>query len=129
VIKLAKGSRMIRINEEIKKELSDIIRQDLKDPRINQTMVSVLNVDTTNDLKYCKIYISVMGNEEQKKGVIEGLKNASGFIRREIARRINLRNTPELIFKIDDSIEYGIRLSKIIDDIKSNTEEEDESNE
>ncbi|WP_416387160.1 30S ribosome-binding factor RbfA [Defluviitalea raffinosedens] len=126
---MAKGSRMIRINEEIKKELSDIIRQDLKDPRINQTMVSVLNVDTTNDLKYCKIYISVMGNEEQKKGVIEGLKNASGFIRREIARRINLRNTPELIFKIDDSIEYGIRLSKIIDDIKSNTEEEDESNE
>ncbi|KAE9637081.1 30S ribosome-binding factor RbfA [Defluviitalea raffinosedens] len=120
---------MIRINEEIKKELSDIIRQDLKDPRIIQTMVSVLNVDTTNDLKYCKIYISVMGNEEQKKGVIEGLKNASGFIRREIARRINLRNTPELIFKIDDSIEYGIRLSKIIDDIKSNTEEEDESNE
>ena len=126
---MAKGSRMIRINEEIKKELSDIIRQDLKDPRINQTMVSVLNVDTTNDLKYCKIYISVMGNEDQKKGVIEGLKNASGFIRREIARRINLRNTPELIFKIDDSIEYGIRLSKIIDDIKSNTEEEDESNE
>ncbi|WP_330576498.1 30S ribosome-binding factor RbfA [Defluviitalea raffinosedens] len=126
---MAKGSRMIRINEEIKKELSDIIRQDLKDPRIIQTMVSVLNVDTTNDLKYCKIYISVMGNEEQKKGVIEGLKNASGFIRREIARRINLRNTPELIFKIDDSIEYGIRLSKIIDDIKSNTEEEDESNE
>ena len=115
---------MIRINEEIKKELSDIIRQDLKDPRINQTMVSVLSVDTTNDLKYCKIYISVMGDEEQKKGAIEGLKSANGFIRREIARRINLRNTPELIFKLDDSIEYGIRLSKIIDDININTEDD-----
>jgi len=121
---LAKGSRMIRINEEIKKELSDIIRQDLKDPRINQTMVSVLNVDTTNDLKYCKIYISIMGDEEQKQGVIDGLKSASGFIRREIARRINLRNTPELIFKMDDSIEYGIRLSKLIHDVNSNTEDD-----
>ncbi|NLK97015.1 MAG: 30S ribosome-binding factor RbfA [Epulopiscium sp.] len=115
---------MIRINEEIKKELSDIIRQDLKDPRINQTMVSVLNVDTTNDLKYCKIYISIMGDEEQKQGVIDGLKSASGFIRREIARRINLRNTPELIFKMDDSIEYGIRLSKLIHDVNSNTEDD-----
>ncbi|WP_425278637.1 30S ribosome-binding factor RbfA [Defluviitalea saccharophila] len=121
---MAKGSRMIRINEEIKKELSDIIRQDLKDPRINQTMVSVLNVDTTNDLKYCKIYISIMGDEEQKQGVIDGLKSASGFIRREIARRINLRNTPELIFKMDDSIEYGIRLSKLIHDVNSNTEDD-----
>ncbi|WP_058485196.1 30S ribosome-binding factor RbfA [Defluviitalea phaphyphila] len=120
---MPKGSRMIRINEEIKRELSDIIRQDLKDPRINQVMVSVVSVNTTNDLKYSKIYISVLGNDEQKEAVLEGLKSAGGFIRREIARRINLRNTPELIFKIDDSIEYGIHLSKIIDNVKNSGDE------
>jgi ribosome-binding factor A len=123
VIELAKGSRMIRINEEIKKELSDIIRQDLKDPRINQNMVSVINVDTTNDLKYCKINISVMGNNKQKHEAIEGLKSAGGFIRREIAKRINLRNTPELLFKLDDSIEYGMHLSKLIDNVNNNTKD------
>ena len=115
---MSKGTRIIRINEEIKKELSEIIRHDLKDPRINNAFVSVINVDTTSDLKICKIYISVMADKEQKENVIEGLINASGYIRREIAKRINLRNTPELIFKLDDSIEYGIHLSKIIDVIK-----------
>ncbi|NLK20806.1 MAG: 30S ribosome-binding factor RbfA [Epulopiscium sp.] len=121
---MSKSSRMTRINEEIKKEISDIIRQDLKDPRINQLMVSVINVDTTNDLKHCKVYISVMGDKNQKEGVLEGLKSAGGFIRREIARRINLRNTPEFIFKLDDSIEYGIHLSKILDDINQDAKED-----
>ena len=73
---MSKGTRIIRINEEIKKELSEIIRHDLKDPRINNAFVSVINVDTTSDLKICKIYISVMADKEQKENVIEGLINA-----------------------------------------------------
>jgi ribosome-binding factor A len=121
VVEMSKGTRIIRINEEIKKELSEIIRNEIKDPRIKDTLVSVVNVDTSSDLKICKIYISVMGDKEQKENVIEGLKNASGFIRREIARRINLRNTPEFIFKLDDSIEYSIHLSRIMDEISHNS--------
>lgn len=121
VVKMSKETRMIRINEEIKREISEIIRHDLKDPRINNTMVSVVNVNTTNDLKYSKVYISVMGNEEQKEDVINGLKSARGYIRREIAKRINLRNTPELLFQLDDSIEYGMHLSDILNKINHNT--------
>lgn len=109
-------NRMIRINDEIKREVSEIIRSELKDPRVG-VITSVLKVDTSNDLKYCKIYISVLGDDEKKKEVMEGLKNASGFIRKQIAQRINLRNTPELKFLLDDSLEYSIKISKIIDDI------------
>lgn len=110
------NTRMIRINDEIKKELSEIIRSELKDPRIG-VMTSVLKVDTTNDLKYCKVYISVLGDEEQKKSVMEGLKNASGFIRKQIATRINLRCTPEFKFELDNSLEYSARIYKLIDEV------------
>lgn len=110
------NTRMIRINDEIKKELSEIIRSELKDPRI-ATMTSVLKVDTTNDLKYCKVYISVLGDEKQKEDVMIGLKNASGFIRKQVATRINLRSTPQFKFEIDDSLEYSIRISKLIDEV------------
>lgn len=115
------NNRMTRINDEILKELSQIIRCEIKDPRVG-VMTSVLRVDTTPDLKYCKVFVSVLGNEEEKDGVMKGLKNATGFIRRLLAQRVNLRNTPELIFKLDDSVEYSIRMSKLIDEIsKSNT--------
>ncbi len=115
------NNRMTRINDEILKELSQIIRGEIKDPRVG-VMTSVLRVDTTPDLKYCKVFVSVLGNEEEKDGVMKGLKNATGFIRRLLAQRVNLRNTPELIFKLDDSVEYSIRMSKLIDEIsKSNT--------
>jgi len=107
---------MIRINDEIKKEVSEIIRSELKDPRVG-VMTSVLRVDTTNDLKYCKIFVSVLGSEDEKKEVMEGLKNASGFIRKMIALRINLRNTPEIRFILDNSIEYSIKISKLIDEV------------
>ena len=110
------NTRMIRINDEIKKELSEIVRSELKDPRIG-VMTSVLKVETTNDLKYCKVYISVLGDDEQKKEVMEGLKNASGFIRKQVATRINLRNTPEFKFELDDSLEYSIRISELIDEV------------
>ncbi|MFR4987342.1 MAG: 30S ribosome-binding factor RbfA [Lachnospirales bacterium] len=110
------NTRMIRINDEIKRELSEIVRSELKDPRIG-VMTSVLKVETTNDLKYCKVYISVLGNDDQKKEVIEGLKNASGFIRKQVAMRINLRNTPQFKFELDNSLEYSIRISKLIDEV------------
>lgn len=109
-------TRLIRINEEIRKEMSAIIHEELKDPRI-AAMTSVTGADTTNDLKYCKISISILGDETQKAKVMEGLKNATGFIRKQLAQRINLRNTPELKFLQDDSLEYGMRMSKLIDEV------------
>lgn len=82
-------------------------------------MTSVLRVDTTQDLKYCKVYISVLGNDDEKNNVMKGLKSASGYIRHLLAERINLRVTPELIFKLDDSVEYSIKMSKLIEQISS----------
>ena len=112
------NNRMTRINDEILKELSQIIRGEIKDPRVG-VMTSVLRVDTTPDLKYCKVFVSVLGNEEEKDGVMKGLKNATGFIRRLLAQRVNLRNTPELIFKLDDSVEYAIKMDRLIKEIPS----------
>lgn len=112
------NNRMIRINDEIKKELSEIIRADLKDPRIG-VITSVLKVETTNDLKYCKVYISVLGDEEKKNEVMSVIKGASGFIRTLIARRINLRITPEFRFILDDSLDYSFKIDKILKDINS----------
>lgn len=114
------NNRMTRINDEILKEVAQILRGELKDPRVG-VMTSVLRVDTTPDLKYCKVYVSVLGNDEEKQGVMKGLKNATGFIRRLLAQRVNLRNTPELIFKLDDSVEYSIRMSKLIDEISKSS--------
>ncbi len=105
-------SRTDRISEELKKELSALIRE-LKDPRIN-SLVSVLNVSVTKDLKFAKAYISVFGDEASKKGVIDALKSASGFIRREIGHRVNLRATPEFTFVLDDSIEYGAHINEVL---------------
>jgi len=110
------NTRMIRINDEIKKELSQIIRSEVKDPRIG-SLTSVVRVETTSDLKFCKAFISVLGNDEEKESVMKGIKNAGGFIRRLLAERINLRNTPELIFKLDESVEYSVRINKLINEI------------
>lgn len=112
------NNRMIRINDEIKKELSEIIRAELKDPRV-AALTSVIKVDTSTDLKYCKVSISVMGDENDKKAAMEGVKNAGGFIRKLIAERVNLRNTPQFTFVLDDSVEYSIKISKIINEINS----------
>ena len=109
------SQRFMRINDEILKECANIFRTELKDPRIS-TMVSVTKVDTTSDLSYSKIYVSIMGDDEQKKEVLEGLKNAAGFIRGRIASSVNLRNTPELRFILDDSLEYSLKMSKLISD-------------
>ena len=115
------NNRMIRINDEIKREVSEIIRSELKDPRIG-LITSILKVETTNDLKYCKIYVSILGDDEKKGETIDGLKNASGFIRKQIAALVNLRNTPELKFILDNSLEYGFKISKIIDDINGSSD-------
>ena len=105
-----------RINGEVLKELSNIIRSEIKDPRINP-MTSVVSVAVAPDLKTCKAYISVLGDEQSQKDTITGLKSAEGYIRRELARTVNLRNTPEIKFILDQSIEYGINMSKLIDEV------------
>ena len=105
-----------RINGEVLKELSNIIRSEIKDPRINP-MTSVVSVEVAPDLKTCKAYISVLGDEQSQKDTITGLKSAEGYIRRELARTVNLRNTPEIKFILDPSIEYGINMSKLIDEV------------
>ncbi|OON91502.1 MAG: ribosome-binding factor A [Candidatus Epulonipiscium fishelsonii] len=110
------NQRMIRINEEIRKELADLIREEIKDPRVNDAMVSITTVETTNDLKHAKVFISVL-QDDKKDDALEGLQASSKFIRKEIARRINLRNTPEFTFKLDTSIEYGMKMSKVIEEV------------
>ena len=105
-----------RINGEVQRELSRIISREIKDPRINP-MTSVTDVIVTPDLKFCKAFISVLGDAESAKETFAGLQSAAGYIRRELARSINLRNTPELIFVMDNSIEYGIEMSKKIDEV------------
>lgn len=113
---MRKGSiKNTRINSEVQKELSLII-SELKDPRIDP-MATVTDVNVTPDLKYCTAYVSVLGDEEHGRETIEGLANAMGFIRRELAARVNLRNTPELKFVLDRSLEYGIHMSKLIDEV------------
>ena len=120
-----------RINGEVLKELSNIIRSEIKDPRINP-MTSVVAVEVAPDLKTCKAYISVLGDEKSQKDTITGLKSAEGYIRRQLARTVNLRNTPEIRFILDQSIEYGTNMSKLIDEVtehdnKMHVEVEDET--
>lgn len=105
-----------RVNSEVQRELSEIISRELKDPRIHP-MTTVVAVEVTPDLKLCKAYISVLGDEEAGKDTIKGLKNAVGFIRTQLARRINLRNTPEITFILDQSIEYGVNMTLLIDEV------------
>ena len=105
-----------RINDEVMKALSEIIRGDLKDPRISP-LTSVVAVNVAPDLKTCKAWISVYGDADAGRRTMEGIRSASGFIRGELARRVNLRNTPELTFLFDDSIAYGGAMSKKIDEV------------
>ncbi|MBE7718555.1 MAG: 30S ribosome-binding factor RbfA [Lacrimispora celerecrescens] len=111
-----------RINMEIQRELSEIIRLEIKDPRIHP-MTTVVSAQVTPDLKYCKAFISILGDEEAGKATIEGLKSAEGYIRRELARRVNLRNTPEIKFILDQSIEYGVNMSRLIDEVTKDIRE------
>ena len=105
-----------RVNGEVHRVLAEIIRSEIKDPRINP-MTTVVSVEVAPDLKTCKAWISVLGNEESQKETLAGLRSAEGYIKNQLARKINLRNTPEIRFIIDQSIEYGVTMSKLIDDV------------
>lgn len=121
--------RINRISEEVKKVVSELLYNGLKDPRIN-SMTSITRVEVTRDLRFAKIYVSVLGNKEEKENTIEGLDRAKGFIRKEIGNRIDLRYAPEPLFYLDESIEQAIYMSKLIDEINKNVEhDKDESNE
>jgi ribosome-binding factor A len=111
--------RANRVGEQMKKELSDIIGRKIKDPRIG--FVTVTDVQVTGDLQQAKVYISVLGDDEQKENTLKGLAKAKGFIRSEIGQRIRLRKTPEIIFEFDESIDYGNRIETLIN--KLHTEE------
>lgn len=104
-----------RVGEQIKKELSQLIQTEIKDPRIG--FITVTGVDVTNDLSQAKVYLSVLGDDEQKADTLKGLEKASGFLRSELGKRIRLRHVPELIFKFDESIAYGSRIEKLLNEI------------
>ena len=114
-----------RVNGEVMRVLAEVIRSEIKDPRINP-MTSVVAVEVAPDLKTCKAWISVLGNEESQKDTLAGLKSAEGYIRNQLARKINLRNTPEIRFIIDQSIEYGVNMSRLIDEVTKDMPEEQE---
>ena len=105
-----------RVNGEVHRVLAEIIRSEIKDPRINP-MTSVVTVEVAPDLKTCKAWISVLGDEESQKDTLAGLKSAEGYIRSLLAKKINMRNTPEIKFILDQSIAYGVSMTKKIDDI------------
>ena len=121
----------VRVNSEVMRELGNIIRGGIKDPRISP-LTSVVAVEVTPDLKFCKAYISVLGDEKAKSDTLKGLRSAEGYIRRQLASSINLRNTPEITFVMDQSIEYGVNMSKRIDDVmaadRANSNENEEEN-
>jgi len=109
--------RIDRISEEVKRVVSDIIRNDLNDPRVSK-MTSVVAAEVTPDLRYAKIFISVMGTDEEKQSTLKGLNSAAGFIRRELGRNIELRYSPEVIFELDRSIEHGAYINKLLSDVR-----------
>lgn len=113
--------KQTRINNEVKKALSMIIENDIHDVRISP-FTSVMEAQVTQDLKYCKVIVTVLGNEEDKISTREGLESAKGFIRSRLAKTVNLRNTPELTFVMSDSIDYAIRMSDLIDEVIKNDE-------
>ena len=110
------SNRIGRINEEIQKELSNLIR-NLKDPRVQDTMISITHVETTPDLRWAKVYVSFL-QEERAKEALKGLKSAGGYLRRELGRALQLRYTPELTWALDDSITYGAKMLKLINSLE-----------
>ncbi len=117
-----------RINGEVQRALSTIIRGEIKDPRISE-WTSVVAVEVAPDLKSCKAWISVLGDEEARMATLQGLKSAEGYIRRQLARTVNLRNTPEITFVMDQSIEYGVNMSRRIDEVIARDQENGQNKE
>ena len=118
------SNRIGRINEEIQKELSSLIR-NLKDPRVQDTMISITHVETTPDLRWAKVYVSFL-QEERAKDALAGLKSAGGYLRRELGRALNLRYTPELNWALDDSITYGAKMLKLINSLEVKSDDDND---
>ena len=121
------NNRLARTNDDIQRVLAELLR-NVKDPRVQQGMISVTRVETTGDLHYAKIWLSVYGMEDEKE-FKRGLKSASGWLRRELARSLDLRYTPELVFELDHSIEYGAHINQMIRDLDIRQDEETETEE
>ena len=118
------SNKLARTNDDIQRVLSDRINQ-VKDPRVRQGMISVTRVETTGDLRYAKIWLSVLGLENEKE-FKRGLKSASGWLRRELSNALNLRYTPELVFEVDHSIEQGAYISGLIEKLENGSVESEE---
>lgn len=116
--------RVERLAEAIKKELSDLLHQEIKDPRIGFTTIT--DVEVSADLRHAKIYVSVYGSEEEQRSTMEALRRAQGFIRTELGRRIQLRHVPEISFKLDDSIRRGARVIELLEEVRGSGERQDE---
>ena len=120
------NKRLGRISEEVRKVVSETLANGLKDPRVNP-MTTVTKVEVTRDLRYAKIYVSVLGDEREKKETIEGLENAKGFLRRDISSKIDLRYAPEPMFILDESIEQGIYMSKLIEEVNKKSDDNEDT--
>lgn len=118
------NNRVDRISEEVMRELSQLLR-NVKDPRLSGVMLSILRCEVTNDMRWCKVHLSVLGDCNEKE-LKQGLKSCSGFLRRELAQRLRLRYTPELTFVLDDSIAYGAHISKMLQDLDTGSGETDD---
>jgi ribosome-binding factor A len=120
------GYRLDRTNDDIQRVISDLLRR-IKDPRVQQGMISVTRVETTGDLRYAKVWLSVLGEVDEKQ-FKKGLKSSAGWLRHELGEALTLRYTPELIFELDHSIEYGAKISRMLSDldIKSDGEKDDD---
>ena len=112
------GYRINRVSEDIKREIIAIIRE-LKDPRVMDKMITVVRVEVSSDASYAKAYISALDGLDTAKEAVKGLKSATGYVRREVGKRLHLRKTPELLFVADDSIEHGMNIVKIMDDLRT----------
>lgn len=117
------GHKLGRTTEDIRRELSALLRE-LKDPRTQNMLLSIVRVEVTNDLSYCTVYVSAMEGLDRAKTAVQGLRSASGFLRRELGRRLQLRHVPELIFKATDSIAYGANISRILHDLGMEPEQQ-----
>ena len=117
------SNRIGRINEEIQKELASLIR-NLKDPRVQDTMISITHVETTPDLRYAKVYVSFL-QEDRAKDALKGLQSAGGYLRRELGSALNLRYTPQLNWALDDSITYGAKMMQLINSLDKGSDEND----
>lgn len=116
-----------RINEEVKKAVSSVIQNGIRDPRLHDAMISVTKVEVTKDMRYAKVFVSILGNEEAKAESLAILKKSAGFIRKEVGHEVNLRLTPEIIIELDNSIEHGMHIDAILEQIKEKSKDDNKS--